>query len=383
MPARSARALFAALAASLAAALLLIPRPAAARDREADLEARIARLEAALAERPRDPGAYTLPEDLTFCGEKIDLSDPWVRERLEKELLMVLGDRAQVALWTKRARAVFPVIEAEAKAVGTCADLKYLAVIESGLRASVSSRASARGWWQFMSGTAKDYGLETDTGWDTRADLKASTRAGLRYLADLHRRFGSWSLAMAGYNTGPGRLQRAQETQGQTDFWRLDLYTEAERYVPRVIAVKAIMSDLAAYDFHLQVEDGWAPADVGLVKVRLPKDYQVSVLATARGTNVPLSRLRALNPELGGDTLPADREILVKVPRGHETRLRDWLHAEVDRQRTQRAQATASRGKRPARVARAGKSTRKGKSTRATRREGRGVSRRTVRGRKR
>jgi membrane-bound lytic murein transglycosylase D len=382
MLAKPVRTLHAALATCLAATLMLAPRPAAARDREEELEARIARLEAALAERPRDPGAYTLPEDLTFCGEKINLSDPWVRERLEKELLMVLGDRAQVALWTKRARAVFPVIEAEAKAVGTCADLKYLAVIESGLRAAVSSRASARGWWQFMSGTAKDYGLETDTGWDTRADLKASTRAGLRYLSDLERRFGSWSLAMAAYNTGPGRLQRAQETQGQTDFWHLDLYTEAERYVPRVIAVKAVMSDLAGYDFNLQVEDGWAPYDVGLVKVRLPKECPITLLAAARGTNVPMTRLRALNPEIGGDTLPVEREILVKVPRGHETRLRDWLHGEVDRQRSERA-ASGARGGRPGRNARAGKKAVKGRAASASGREGRGVSRRTVRGRKR
>ncbi|MCA9546874.1 MAG: transglycosylase SLT domain-containing protein, partial [Myxococcales bacterium] len=149
-----------------ACAVAALPAQARPNPDVTELEARVARLEAALAQRPMDVGAYDLPERLTFCGQPVDLDDPWIRERMEKELLLVLGDRAQVALWTKRARRIFPVVEREAKALGTCDDLKYLAVVESGLRPAVTSRASAKGYWQFMAGTARQYGLDVSRTWD-------------------------------------------------------------------------------------------------------------------------------------------------------------------------------------------------------------------------
>ncbi len=336
--------------------------PAHADGRLADLEHRLARLEAALAERPKDPGAYRLPDTLTFCGQPVALDDPWVRERLEKELLLVLGDRAQVALWTKRARRIFPVVEREAKALGTCDELKYLAVVESGLRPAVTSRASAKGYWQFMAPTARQYGLDVGRTWDERADVHEATRAGLGYLKDLHERFGDWPSAMAAYNTGPGRLSRAREAQGMTDFWSLDLYTEAERYVPRVIAVKAVMSDLKRYGFALDVEDGWAPRPVGFVKVEIPNGAQIEVADAVKAAGLSLRTFKLLNPELGDDKLPDGREVTFEVPQGKERALRDWLqgrirdtrtvaHAGRKAKRKASRKRTRSRSKRPAAVA--------------------------------
>jgi hypothetical protein len=342
---------------TLIAATLLVTGPAYA-DRVSDLEARLATLEQALASRPKDPGAYKLPTKMTFCGETVPLEDPWVRERLEKELLLVLGDRAQIALWTKRAGRVFPVIEQQAAQAGTCGDLKYLAVVESGLRPAVTSRASARGWWQFMAGTARQYGLAMSSSWDERADLASSTGAGLKYLSDLHRRFGSWPLAMAAYNTGPGRLGRAQKQQGQKNYWSLDLYTEAERYVPRILAVKTVLSNPNYYNLGLRVEDGWQPRAVGTVTLNLPEGSEVTVVAAARAAGVPSRVLRLLNPEISGNTLPSGRAVVLEVPQGRERPLHAWLKTEGKRQTTLAKAAKKAKRKKTAKRKKAKKKRR-------------------------
>ena len=309
----------------LFAGVLIAAGSAHARRAKSSVESRLARLEAELAKRPKDVGAYTLPSTVKFCGETIDLKDPWIRERLEKEFILILGNRAQVLLWTKRARRVFPVIEAQAAKLDTCADLKYVAVIKSGLRPAETSHASAKGWWQFMSGTARQYGLDVDRAWDERTDLSLSTKAGLKYLASLRERFGSWSLAMAAYNTGPGRLRRAREKQKRRDYWRLDLYTEAERYVPRIIAAKVIMSDLSRYGFAQGIRQGWAKKPTGFVRTKLAAKRTVKVLDLAVGAGIDLRILKELNPELGTEDLPTGRSFTLAVPKGREEAVRRWL----------------------------------------------------------
>lgn len=309
----------------------------------ASLEARIAQLEAAMAARPRDVGDYRLPKFVEFCGEKFDTTSERTRERFERELLLILGKRHQVVLWAKRAHGVFPVVEAKAKALGVCADLKYVAVIESGLRAGVTSHASAKGWWQFMAATGAQYGLTIAKDWDERGDLEASTGAGLQYLAALHEQFGSWPLALAAYNTGPGRVKRVIEGQGTDDFWRLDLYTEAERYVPRLLAIKAVLDDLPRYHFDIDESDGWALDARGYVKARVPSGRELTVLAAARGSGIDYRDLRRLNPELGGGLLPVGREVVLEVPVGKERALRGWLATELARAPEKRASEKTKR----------------------------------------
>lgn len=337
-------------------------------DRLAELEQRLALLEARVAETAKDISAYTLPDEIDFCGVPVDLDDPEIRERMEKEFYLVLGDRAQVVIWTKRARRVFPTIEAEARAMKTCEDLKYLAVVESGLRPAVTSRAAAKGWWQFMSGTGKQYGLDVDRAWDERADLDHATRAGLTYLEALHGKFGTWPLAMAAYNTGPGRLGRAMESQGQGDFWKLDLYTEAERYVPRAIAIKLVMENLEHYGFRIGVEDGWAPEPKGYVKLTIPRGHDIELVEAARASGIPYRTLRRLNPEMGTDVFPSGREILLEVPAGKETDLRTWMTGEIARL-DKLAAAPEKPRKRSKRAAKRSASKRSGKGVAARSRQ--------------
>lgn len=282
------------------------------------LEARLEHLERELARRPLDISSYHLPEKVELCGQTVRLDEPEIRERLEREFYLMLGDRDQVVIWAKRARRVFPAIDAAvARTAGACPDVRYLAVIESGLRPTVTSHANAHGYWQFMAPTAREYGLSVDGGWDERAELDASSKAGVQYLTDLARGFGGdWSLAMVAYNTGMGRLRNAMEAQSRRDFWRLDLVDEAERYVPRVIAAKVIMTRLAEYGFDLDERDGYAPEPVERLTMRLPAGRGVSLLEAARVIGIDYRTLRRLNPGLTDTALPVGRSFTLAVPPG-------------------------------------------------------------------
>ena len=125
--------------------------------------------------------------------------------------------------------------------------LAYLPVIESAYVANLTSRAGAHGIWQFMPATAREYGLRVDWWVDERADPVKSTRAAAGYLRDLYNRFGDWSLALAAYNAGPGRVQRALTETGARSFWELqDLNAvpkETRGYVPTFFATLLIVSE--------------------------------------------------------------------------------------------------------------------------------------------
>ncbi|UCF58112.1 MAG: lytic transglycosylase domain-containing protein, partial [Deltaproteobacteria bacterium] len=142
----------------------------------------------------------TIP--LTFCDEQVPIDNQDIRERLEKELLLSLWDRPQVILWLKRSRRYLPHIEKMLNENTLPEDLKYVAVAESALRPHVSSGRGAIGFWQFMAGTGRKYGLVINTRIDERRNLFASTRAAIRYFKDLRKTFGTWTLALAAFNMG-------------------------------------------------------------------------------------------------------------------------------------------------------------------------------------
>ena len=228
------------------------------------LRAEVASLKAELSERPKAPGDYPVPRSMEFCGEQIDLSPPEVRRRFKEELAQVLDQRRLMSNVLRRARLIFPVIEREARAVGGCGALKHLAVAESALRGGAASNKGAQGWWQFIASTAKQYKLTLTKDYDARRELRSSTRTAYTYLKVLHKAFGSWPLAMAAYNAGRGRVRSARKRQAQSSFWDLDLPLEAERYVPRILALSYVMNRLDEHDFRPQLDDGPIPNLVGL-----------------------------------------------------------------------------------------------------------------------
>ncbi|WP_169577923.1 lytic transglycosylase domain-containing protein [Salisaeta longa] len=220
--------------------------------------------------------------------------------------------------WQRRAATYFPMIEHIFAAEGVPDELKYLAVVESGLDPFAQSHAKAAGMWQFIAPTARSYGL-TVTPWvDERRDPEKATRAAARHLKDLYRLFGDWHLALAGYNCSPRAVQYAlRKAQKRLDrpptFWDIydDLPKETRNYVPSFIATARILSNPEAYGV-TRISAGPAYAfDYVPLRTSLP----VQVLAHL--ANIPTEQVRALNPELRGDYLPPVREAYyLRLPYG-------------------------------------------------------------------
>jgi membrane-bound lytic murein transglycosylase D len=122
-------------------------------------------------------------------------------------------------------------------------ELKYLAVIESDLKSSATSRVGAAGPWQFMSQTAKDFGLKVNHNVDERRDFNKSTVAAAKYLKDLYNTYSDWLLVIAAYNCGNGPVNSAIRRSGSSNFWDLQYYLPAEsrNHVKKFIATHYIM----------------------------------------------------------------------------------------------------------------------------------------------
>lgn len=190
--------------------------------------------------------------------------------------------------------------------------LAYLPVIESAYLPTLTSRAGAHGIWQFMPDTAREYGLRVDWWVDERADPERSTRAAAKYLKDLHRMFDDWSLALAAYNCGPGRVRRTLKEAGASSFWELldagALPKETRGYVPTFYATLLIASDPETYGFRL----GQTTTDVEDEKI-VPVRGPLSLTYIAEAIGVDEELLRELNPALRRGVVPPGRAG-VRVP---------------------------------------------------------------------
>lgn len=143
----------------------------------------------------------------------------------------------------------FNIIDKVFDQFGIPQQLKYLAVIESGLNTSARSRAGAVGTWQLMAGTARLLGLEVNRHRDDRRDLYKSTIAAAKYLTDLYNQFDNWLLVIAAYNCGPGGVMKAIDQSGSTNFWDLKQYLpqESQRHVMKFLATAYILDRFASF----------------------------------------------------------------------------------------------------------------------------------------
>ena len=198
--------------------------------------------------------ALRLPESIDFAGEKTPLDAPDIQERLDKELLVNTYWQSNMMLLLKRANKYFPLIEEILEEEGIPSDFKYLAVIESGLE-NVRSPKGAKGFWQLMPATAKEYGLEVNTNVDERYHIEKATRVACKYIKKAKNRFGSWSLAAASYNRGIYGTNRLLDRQLVDSYYDLLLNSETGRYVFRILAVKEIMTNPERYGFVFISED--------------------------------------------------------------------------------------------------------------------------------
>ncbi|WP_394357288.1 lytic transglycosylase domain-containing protein [Dokdonia donghaensis] len=198
--------------------------------------------------------AIPMPDGLNFAGEEVPVQNPDIKERMDRELLVNTYWQSNALLLFKRAHKYFPIIEPILAEEGVPDDLKYLAVIESGLTQAVSP-ARATGFWQIMKETGKEYGLEVNSNVDERYHIEKSTRAACQYLKKSKERFGNWTAAAAAYNAGNYGVSRRFEEQNVDDYYDLLLGEETGRYVFRIIALKEILNNPKKYGFNYRTED--------------------------------------------------------------------------------------------------------------------------------
>ncbi|WP_405201698.1 lytic transglycosylase domain-containing protein [Dokdonia sp. LLG6352-1] len=198
--------------------------------------------------------AIPMPDGLNFAGEEVPVQNPDIKERMDRELLVNTYWQSNALLLFKRAHKYFPIIEPILAEEGVPDDLKYLAVIESGLTQAVSP-ARATGFWQIMKETGKEYGLEVNSNVDERYHIEKSTRAACQYLKKSKERFGNWTAAAAAYNAGNYGVSRRFEEQNVDDYYDLLLGEETGRYVFRIIALKEILNNPKKYGFNFRTED--------------------------------------------------------------------------------------------------------------------------------
>jgi len=224
-----------------------------------------------------------------------------------------------------RAGRYLPMIERVFKAEGVPLELMYVPLIESAFKPSAKSRVSAQGVWQFMVPTARDFGLRYDWFIDERSDPEKSTVAAARYLKMLNRIFdGDWALALASYNGGQGRVQRAVKNSGLNDFWDLTrtsgyLPRETREYVPMIMAAMVIAKNPVKYGFELT-----PLAPLTYDKVKVPG--AVDLRRVAEWADVSLDEIEELNPELRRWTTPVDYPgYELKVPSGRGAKLEERI----------------------------------------------------------
>lgn len=262
--------------------------------------------------RPHETSAPELPEKMNFCGEAVPLEREDIRESLDREIITNTFLHSATLLNIKRSGRYFPTIEKVLKEMGMPDDLKYVSIAESNLMPTIGSPAGARGMWQFMEGTAKEYGLRVTDEIDERMDVEKSTRAACQMMRDNYRKLGSWALAAAAYNGGAARTRRRMEEQHQTDYYDILWADETARYVFRILAYKAIMSDPAKYGFDVNEGELYRPYETHEEKLPTPQN-DLAQWAIDHGTTY--KALRTLNPWIIKPQLRETRDTLtVQLP---------------------------------------------------------------------
>ena len=205
----------------------------------------------------------------------------------------------------------FPIFEEILDNYGLPVELKYMSVIESMLNPVATSRAGAKGIWQFMYRTARGYGLEINSFVDERMDVEKAMDAAARYLQDAYKIFGDWTLAISSYNCGAGNVSKAIRRAGKSDFWSIYPYLprETRGYVPAFVA--------AMYAMTYWKECGLVPAEVGMPAqtdtFEIKKNLHFEQITALTG--IPSQDLENLNPQYIHKIIPgSEKTYILKLP---------------------------------------------------------------------
>lgn len=290
----------------------------------------------------------------------IDVTSYATHDRVEHYVNLFTGPaRERIQTRLQRGKRYEPMIRAKFRAAGIPEDMYYLGLVESGYDPHAYSRAAAVGMWQFMSSTARGVGLRVDHWVDERRDPVRSTDAAAKFLNYLQKQFGSYYLAAAAYNGGPGRVSRGlakfqdelEEAVGDDRFFALAeqsyLRSETRNYVPQLIAAALIGKTPLRYG--LSLSDSVAPFTYD--SVRVPE--LTSLGSIAQAAEVPVDAIRDLNPQFLRGTTPPKFSSYVRVPTGRGLAFDSLFHALSPEHRSGFTRVKSKKGQTLASVARA------------------------------
>ena len=228
------------------------------------------------------------------------------------------------------AKYYFPIYEKTFRDAGIPEEIEYLSIVESQLNPYAVSRVGATGPWQFMTNTAKIYGLNMDAYVDERRDPIQSSYAAAAYLKDAYQEFGDWLLAIASYNCGKSNVIRAIEKAGANDFWSIRQYlpVETRGYVPAYIAVTYVMN---YYKKHNIIPQG---CNISMKTDTVSVNKYVSLRSVSKVLSIDLSQLTILNPSykmliVNGTAATPKRLVIPQAAKEKYSALYDTLNADL------------------------------------------------------
>lgn len=254
-----------------------------------------------------------IPESIDFAGENAPLDIFYIREKLDEELLRNTYFHSSTIGLMKRSNRWFPVIEPILAEYNIPDDFKYLSLVESGF-INVTSPKGAKGFWQFMEKTGREYELEVNDAIDERYNVEKSTVAACKYLLNSYDEFKNWTLVAAAYNAGKRRIHETIEKQGIDDYYEMYLNDETSQYIFRILAVKEIIEKPTQYGFYLREADLYPLIPTKKIKITetVPDLYQFAVQH-----KINYRILKMFNPWLRTDHLPnkSMRTYYIKIPK--------------------------------------------------------------------
>lgn len=253
-----------------------------------------------------------IPKNLSFAGEEVPLNYFDVKESLQRELMVISYWHASITYIIQLNNRYKDEIVKILKEEGLHEDFYYLCIAESGLQPVVSP-ANAGGYWQFLAGTAKEYGLVVDGEVDERYNVEKSTRAAAAYFKKAHAEFGTWTMAAASFNIGFSNVRYRMRIQSQTNYYDTQFPEETARYLFRALAFKILLEDPRSFGFYIGKDDLFKPLEYKEVTVK-GKVANWSDFAAQHNTNFKL--LKMYNQWIRSNKLDnkLNRSYTVKVP---------------------------------------------------------------------
>lgn len=265
--------------------------------------------------------------DYKICRMELELDyrvDDRVLSRIKR--YVTFGKR-DTELLLGRAHYYFPIFEHYLRVYGLPEELKYLPMVESGLQPAVKSIVGATGLWQIMDFNAEKYGLLVNKQVDERQDVYKSTEAAVKLLKDLYDQYGEWTLALAAYNAGPGRVNKAIKlSNGGSNFWEIEdfLPKETRMYIPSFVAA----SYIANYYPQHQIQPSIKPhleGETRILLVEQPLSFKdVNLLS-----GISISWLQRLNPGYLSGVIPGNGMHYLVLPADQYQEVRDFLYGGI------------------------------------------------------